>query len=101
MPETLKFLIDALAKLPGVGEKTAMKLAFFIITKKKELIVELSEKLLNVYKNIDLCPICEALKDKESSTCSYCENNKRDTHILCIIEEYADLLAIEQTGVYK
>lgn len=58
MPETLKYLIDAFAKLPGVGEKTAMKLAFHILTKKKELTLELSEKLINVYKNIDTCPRC-------------------------------------------
>jgi recombination protein RecR len=101
MPETLKYLIDAFAKLPGVGEKTAMKLAFHILTKKKELTLELSEKLINVYKNIDICPICGALKDVSTPKCSYCSNDKRDKHIICVVEEYADLLAIEQTGAYK
>lgn len=101
MPETLKYLIDAFAKLPGVGEKTAMKLAFHILTKKKELTLELSEKLINVYKNIDICPICGALKDVSTPECSYCSNDKRDKHIICVVEEYADLLAIEQTGAYK
>ena len=101
MPETLKYLIDAFAKLPGVGEKTAMKLAFHILTKKKELTLELSEKLINVYKNIDSCPTCGALKDISTPECSYCSNDKRDKHIICIVEEYADLLAIEQTGAYK
>lgn len=101
MPETLKYLIDAFAKLPGVGEKTAMKLAFHILTKKKELTLELSEKLINVYKNIDVCPICWALKDVSTVECSYCSNDKRDKNIICVVEEYADLLAIEQTGAYK
>ncbi len=101
MPETLQYLIDAFAKLPGVGEKTAMKLAFHILTKKKELTLELSEKLINVYKNIDVCPICGALKDVSTEKCSYCSNDKREKHIICIVEEYADLLAIEQTGAYK
>lgn len=101
MPETLKYLIDAFAKLPGVGEKTAMKLAFHILTKKKELTLELSEKLINVYKNINICPICGALKDVSAPECSYCSNDKRDKHIICVVEEYADLLAIEQTGAYK
>lgn len=101
MPETLKYLIDAFAKLPGVGEKTAMKLAFHILTKKKELTLELSEKLINVYKNIDTCPTCGALKDMSEPECSYCRNDKRDKNIICVIEEYADLLAIEQTGAYK
>ncbi len=101
MPETLKYLIDAFAKLPGVGEKTAMKLAFHILTKKKELTLELSEKLINVYKNIDVCPTCGALKDISESVCNYCSNDKRDKNIICVVEEYADLLAIEQTGAYK
>ncbi len=101
MPETLKYLIDAFAKLPGVGEKTAMKLAFHILTKKKELTLELSEKLINVYKNIDTCPTCGALKDVGTPECSYCSNDKRDKNIICVVEEYADLLAIEQTGAYK
>lgn len=101
MPETLKYLIDAFAKLPGVGEKTAMKLAFHILTKKKELTLELSEKLINVYKNIDACPTCWALKDMSTPLCSYCSNDSRDKHLMCIVEEYADLLAIEQTGSYK
>jgi recombination protein RecR len=101
MPETLKYLIDAFAKLPGVGEKTAMKLAFHILTKKKELTLELSEKLINVYKNIDVCPTCWALKDVSESVCNYCSNDKRDKNIICVVEEYADLLAIEQTGAYK
>lgn len=101
MPETLKYLIDAFAKLPGVGEKTAMKLAFHILTKKKELTLELSEKLVNVYKNIDVCPTCGALKDISTPLCNYCSNDKRDQNVICIVEEYADLLAIEQTGVYK
>ncbi len=101
MPETLKYLIDAFAKLPWVGEKTAMKLAFHILTKKKELTLELSEKLINVYKNIDTCPTCGALKDMSVAECSYCSNDKRDKYLICVVEEYADLLAIEQTGAYK
>ncbi len=101
MPETLKYLIDAFAKLPGVGEKTAMKLAFHILTKKKELTLELSEKLINVYKNIDTCPTCWALKDISTPVCTYCSSDKRDKNIICVVEEYADLLAIEQTGAYK
>ena len=78
-----------------------MKLAFHILTKKKELTLELSEKLINVYKNIDVCPICGALKDVSAPECSYCGNDKRDKHLICVVEEYADLLAIEQTGAYK
>ncbi len=101
MPESLKQLIDALAKLPGIGEKTAMKLAFFIVTKKMGLLKELSERLLFVEKNISTCPTCHGLKDRETEVCKYCSSDTRDTHTICVIEEYADLLAIEQTGVFK
>ncbi len=100
MPESLKQLIDALAKLPGIGEKTAMKLAFFIVTKKMWLLQELSERLLFVEKNIATCPICNGLKDREVESCRYCSSDTRDSHTICVIEEYADLLAIEQTGVF-
>lgn len=58
MPESLKYLIDAFAKLPGVGEKTAMKLAFYIVTKKMQLLPELADKLLKVQRDIDTCPVC-------------------------------------------
>ena len=101
MPESLKQLIDALAKLPGIGEKTAMKLAFFIVTKKIGLLKEISERLLFLEKNISTCPLCHGLKDRETETCKYCSSDTRDTHTICVIEEYADLLAIEQTGVFK
>lgn len=101
MPESLKYLIDAFAKLPGVGEKTAMKLAFYIVTKKIQLLPELADKLLKVQKDIDTCPVCNGLKDREQSSCNYCSDLKRDRSIICIVEEYADLLAIDQTGSYK
>jgi recombination protein RecR len=101
MPESLKYLIDAFAKLPGVGEKTAMKLAFYIVTKKIQLLPELADKLLKVQKNIDTCPVCNGLKDREQSQCNYCSDSKRDRSTICIIEEYSDLLAIDQTGAYK
>ncbi len=101
MPESLKYLIDAFAKLPGVGEKTAMKLAFYIVTKKIQLLPELADKLLKVQKDIDTCPVCNGLKDREQPRCNYCSDPKRDGSIICIIEEYADLLAIDQTGSYK
>ena len=58
MPESLKYLIDAFAKLPGVGEKTAMKLAFYIVTKKMQLLSELADKLIKVQEDIDTCPSC-------------------------------------------
>jgi recombination protein RecR len=78
-----------------------MKLAFYILAKKKELTYELSEKLINVSKAIDVCPQCGAFKDQTASVCQYCESSTRERTTICVIEEYADLLAIEQTGVYK
>lgn len=101
MPESLKLLIDALSKLPGIGEKTAMKLAFFIVTKKISLLKELSERMLSVEKNISSCPRCHGLKEKTEEECAYCSDEMRDKRSICVIEEYADLLAIEQTWVYK
>lgn len=101
MPQSLQQLIDALAKLPGIGEKTAMKLAFYIVTKKIWLLQELSERMLAVEKNIWVCPRCYGLKDLHEETCTYCRDISRDGRVICIIEEYADLLAIEQTGVFK
>lgn len=101
MPESLKQLIDAFAKLPGIGEKTAMKLVFYIVTKKAWLLQELSERLLFVEKNIAPCPLCHGLKDQDATACKYCTNAARDSTTLCVIEEYADLLAIEQTGIFK
>ena len=101
MPESLKYLIDAFAKLPGVGEKTAMKLAFYIVTKKMQLLPELADKLMKVQKDIDICPVCNGLKDQLQTMCNYCADQKRDRNMICVVEEYADLLALEQTGAFK
>jgi recombination protein RecR len=78
-----------------------MKLAFFIVTKKIGLLQEISDRLLFVEKNISICPVCHGLKDKDVTSCTYCSGNGRDTHTICVIEEYADLLAIEQTSIFK
>lgn len=101
MPDTLQELIDTLARLPSIGEKTAMKLAFFLVTKKSWLLPDISQKMLQVAHHIIPCPTCGWLMDRNDQQCKYCQDPKRDQHTICVIEEYADLLAIEQTWAYK
>lgn len=66
-----------------------------------QLLPELADKLMKVQRDIDVCPVCNGLKDQTQEMCSYCADQKRDRHMICVVEEYADLLALEQTGAFK
>jgi recombination protein RecR len=98
-PKALRDLITQLKRLPGIGEKTAIRLALFILADRNNLSVELAACLEKVAKQIHLCPFCFNLTD--SSMCSICRNHDRDPSIICVVEEPSDVLAIESANVYK
>jgi len=98
-PRPLRDLITQLKRLPGVGEKTATRLALFILADKKGLAENLSRTLMNVHENIRLCPVCFNLTDKQR--CSICSDPSRDSTLICVVEEPSDVLAIEAAHRYK
>lgn len=98
-PKSLERLIRELAKLPGVGEKSAQRLAFYMVSAPKEDIQDLSESLLKVKENIHECPNCFMITDEEY--CSICSDPKRNKEVICVVENTRDLYAIEKTHEFN
>jgi len=92
-------LIEALSKLPGIGKKTASRLAFHILRSSLSEAQELARSILDVKEKIHLCPICFNLTDEDP--CWICQNGRRTSEILCVVEGPNDLIAIENTGTYN
>lgn len=97
MPESLKQLINSIWYLPGIWEKTATKLAFFLLNANKNYIENLSGNLKNIKEKISFCKNCNSLCDKWNDLCKICESNSRNKNLIAIVEEYLDLLTIEET----
>jgi recombination protein RecR len=102
LPSAMTRLVRELAHLPGIGEKTATRLALVLLSWPRERVIELAESLLEMKERVGLCACCLGLSD--SATCSVCADPKRDHALICVVETPADLLAIERsrsfTGVY-
>jgi recombination protein RecR len=92
-------LINELSRLPGVGPKTAQRLAFHILTLSEDEVSKMAEALLDARHKIGFCSICGHLT--ETSPCAICRNEGRDRSLLCVVEEPKDVIAMERTRVYK
>jgi recombination protein RecR len=92
-------LIEALSKLPGIGKKTASRLAFHILRSSLSEAQELAKAILNVKERIHLCSICFNLTDEDP--CWICRDGRRTPEVLCVVEGPNDLIAIENTGTYN
>jgi recombination protein RecR len=92
-------LIAKLAKLPGIGKKTAARLAFYILQSSQEDAQGLARSILQVKERIGLCHICFNIA--EGQVCPICRNSQRDRSLLCVVEAPSDLMAIEATGIFK
>lgn len=101
MPESLKKLIDMIHFLPGIGEKTAAKLAFFLLKANSGYVKNFSETLAWLHINIKECPHCHAMMDVNKDACQICLDVTRDSSILCVVEDYLDMLAIDRTGIFR
>jgi len=95
----LEILVKALKRLPGVGEKTATRFAFYILNAKKEEIGELIRAIRDVKEKLSLCSRCFHLTDVDP--CSICSDSRRDASRLCVVETPLDLMAIEKAGYFR
>lgn len=95
-------LIEEFAKLPGIGKRSAERLAFHVLKQSEEQVASFSQALLDAKKKITFCPICQSLTDK--TPCTICRDVKRDHGLICVVENPKDVLAMEKTkefsGVY-
>ncbi len=99
LPASLQKLIDELARLPGIGPKSAQRLAVYLLRSPHQRIKPLGESLLNLKDGLAFCEYCWHVT--EGSPCNICSDPTRETHRVCIVEEVLDVIAIEKTGKYK
>lgn len=92
-------LIEAFTKLPGIGNKTAQRLAFYLLDMPQKEAEELAYAIINAKRSIRYCDICCNITDKEK--CSICSDAKRDESIICVVEDPRDVVAMEKTREYK
>lgn len=96
--EPLQRLIDEFRRLPGIGQKSAQRLAFHILRGRREDAERLSVALLDVKDNLGLCAICNNISDGEQ--CNFCRNPNRDQTQICVVDEPHNILPIETTRTY-
>ena len=95
----LENAVEALSKLPGVGRKTALRLALHLLNEEASETETIAEALLKMRRNIMLCERCHNISD--TKVCSICSNPRRDENTLCVVADMRDVLAIEQTASYN
>ena len=96
---SLTELVAQFERLPGIGKKTAQRLAFYILEQPPERAEKFAHALQNARKTIRFCKNCQALTDKE--ICDICEDGKRDRTVVCVVADPKDVLAFERTGEYN
>ena len=98
-PSALENLIDKFASLPGIGRKTAQRLAFYILALPDGAAMSFAEAVIEAKKNVRCCSICLNLTDKEF--CAICSSDRRDSGIICVVSDPKGILAIERSHEYK
>ena len=101
LPEPIQNLINALERLPGIGPKSASRLAFYFLRADESLSSELAEALTGLKDKIAFCSECFNITDAGRERCEICENPKRDASIICVLEDALDVLALERMGAYQ
>ncbi len=101
MPEALKQLINSISYLPWIWEKSATKLAFFLLNSNKNFVETLSENIVNIKDKVTFCKNCNSLTDIWKDTCSICSDESRDKTSIAVIEEYLDMITLEESWWYK
>ena len=98
-PESLEDLIESFKMLPGIGEKTAERLSFYVTNMDEEKASFFSDSIINAKQKLHKCPICSNITDKEK--CNICLDLNRDRDVLCIVEDCRSIFIFEKTGYYK
>ena len=101
MPKALKNLINSISYLPWIWDKTATKLAFFLLNSNSNFIEKLSDDLIAIKKWVGFCEKCHCLIDKWTHICNICSSESRDKNTVAIIEEYLDMVSLEESGGYN
>ena len=100
LPDPIQNLIFALERLPGIGPKTASRLAFFLLRAPEEVSGSLAEALTDIKTRIAFCQECFNITTAGRERCEICESSQRDGALICVVEEPLDVLAFERIGAY-
>ncbi len=92
-------VVTELAKLPGIGKRTAMRLALHLLKQEKIFSERLGASIINMRTNIQFCKHCHNVSDQE--ICEICSNPRRDKKLICVVEDIRDVMAIENTGQFQ
>lgn len=92
-------LIDEFNKLPGIGKKSAQRLAFYVLSKDDAYVKNFSDALIEVKQKVKFCEKCFNITDK--NICDICENPKRNSKVICVVEDPKDVIAMENLGEFK
>lgn len=98
-PQSILRLIEEFSRLPGVGSKTAQRLAFHVLNMPMENAVKLSEAIVEAKRNIKYCSVCGNFTD--SNLCSICGNPSREKETICVVQDPRDIVAMEKTREFK
>ncbi len=101
LPDAVQRLIAALERLPGIGPKTASRLAFYLLRADDSVSAELAEALSGLKQKIAACSVCFNITDAGRELCQVCANPERDESVICVLEDALDVLALERVGVYR
>lgn len=98
-PEPISKLIDSFMKLPGIGPKTAARLAFFVLSMKEEDVLSFSKALVDAKRNLSYCSVCGNITDVDP--CHICTDKQRDHSIICVVQDTKDVIAMEKMRDYN
>jgi recombination protein RecR len=97
--ESLESVIEHLSRMPTIGRKTAQRLALFLLKQPREEVVAMAKALVDMKDRIAYCSVCQNITEKDP--CAICSSTKRDRHVICVVEEPSDVLAVEKTNDFQ
>ncbi|MDM5331761.1 recombination mediator RecR [Ureibacillus composti] len=97
-PEPISKLIDSFMKLPGIGPKTAARLAFFVLTMKEDTVTTFAKALVDAKRNLTYCSVCGHITDIDP--CQICSDQQRDVSTICVVQDPKDVIAMEKMRDY-
>ena len=99
LPEPIASLIGALSKLPGIGPRSAERIALHLVQAESGAVKQLAEAILSARDRVHSCEVCGALTEK--SPCALCQDSRRDASLVCIVERPVDIISLEKSGTFR
>jgi recombination protein RecR len=99
LPEPINQLVASLSKLPGIGPRSAERIALHLVQAEKEEVQRLAENILGAREKIQFCNVCGGLTERQP--CGFCDDPRRDASVICVVERAVDILSLEKSGVFR